>query len=76
MIDITLSKAKYRRPDFRIERRTGLDPAEGTRVWLASNGGMYKGRDVSNGPIKTKKYSKRVNKLRCRRRVYLGDIAR
>jgi hypothetical protein len=67
VIDITLTKAKYRRIDRRWQpqdaqsattpERRGVP--EGTWTWNAKNGGPYKGRDVSNGPGAYKRYTKR-----------------
>jgi hypothetical protein len=90
MIDITLAKAKYRRHG-KIERRpwdppivTHTEKGEPcqrclvpTKTWQA---GSFKapsrGSAISNGPIQVKKYRKRSNKIRCRRKVYLGALAR
>jgi hypothetical protein len=46
MVDITLSKKKYRNPDCRVLRRNGIDPPEGTRTF---NGGRFKSKSSNAG---------------------------
>ena len=50
MIDITLTKAKYRNSDRKVLKRQGLDPAEGTLVYL-TEAHSYRSRTGNNhGP--------------------------
>lgn len=60
MIDITLTKAKYRNPNKKLQRRQ-FDPPEGT--WTFSGGG-FKSKTSNQGTIS------KVRTLGPRRRSY------
>lgn len=67
MITIPL-KAKYRSRNFRLLRRTGVDPHEGTMVWMAEAHACKGRTGNSSGP--TPKWSKSTSGNGKRRKAY------
>lgn len=70
MVDITLNKAKYRRPGATLHRDK-VDPPEGTNVYRA---GRFHSRARTNNA--TGKKGKKSTTIGPRMRAYWGNVAR